>query len=193
MTHSAHLLSGIASRAFLLGILCAICSTTAVLLGIQDCQWWRLPNSSSIDIESFLLSTHAYMFAHLCALSEIHARFIIPHTIVGGALMTILGQVIRTSAMMQAGPSFNHQIESRGREDHELITTGLYSWSRHPSYIGLYLLFVGTQFMVGNKFAALFLAYVLWNLPSVEEDCLVNIFGLEYHAYTKQVSGCPFV
>lgn len=91
--------------------------------------------------------------------------------------MTILGQVIRTSAMMQAGPSFNHQIESRGREDHELITTGLYSWSRHPSYIGLYLLFVGTQFMVGNKFAALFLAYVLWVRSKRRIKCKFYLCG----------------
>lgn len=191
MAQSVHFLSGIASRAFLLGILCAICSTTAVLLGLQDSQWWRLPaylstmsifhflefyatarwNSPRAELDSFLLSTHAYMYAHLYALAEIvisaqcfpnwYARFVTPGTIVGGALLTILGQVIRTSAMMQAGLGFNHQIENQGREDHKLITTGLYSWSRHPSYIGLYLLFVGIQLMVGNKFAALFLAYAL--------------------------------
>lgn len=157
MAHGAHLLSGIASRAFLLGFLYAICSATALSLGIQDCGWWRLPAyvstmsifhflefyatarwiPSKAEIESFLLSTHAYMFARLCGISEIiissryfpdwHARLITPHTIVGGAILTILGQLVRTCAMVQAGRNFNHQTEYRRREDHKLITTGLYS------------------------------------------------------------------
>jgi protein-S-isoprenylcysteine O-methyltransferase len=192
MAHGTLLFPGIALRAFLLGILCATSATIAALLVSGDCRLWRLPayvsimstfhflefyvtarwNNPRAEIASFLLSTHDYKIAHSCGILEIaitsqifpgwHARLVTVHTIVGGAILTVLGQVVRTSAMVQSGYSFNHQVENEKREDHKLINTGLYSWSRHPSYIGLYFLFVGIQIMVGNKFSTLFLACFLW-------------------------------
>ncbi|TIA33345.1 hypothetical protein D6C78_07608, partial [Aureobasidium pullulans] len=162
-------------------------------------------NNPRAEIESFLLSKDGYIPAHLCGILEIaigsqafpdwYTRFVTSHTIVGGAVLTTLGQVIRTVAMMQAGHNFNHQIEKQSREDHELVTTGLYSWSRHPSYIGIYLLFVGIQVMVGNIIVGLFSASILWvcleRRIQFEEKCLVEIFGVAYLTYTKQVPRFP--
>lgn len=127
-------------------------------------------NNPKAEIESFLLSTYDYILAHLCAILEIvirsryppdqYARFVTLRPVVGGTV-AILGQAIRTSAMMQAGCNFNHHIEKQAREDHKLVVTGLYSWSRHPSYIGLYLLFVGAQAMVANYLVTILLACFL--------------------------------
>jgi len=213
MAQDTHLFSGIASRAFLLGFLCATCAIFASILISQDCRWWRLPaylsiisvfhylefyttarwNSPKAEIESFLLSTYAYMFAHLCGILEIaisshyfpdwYARLVTSHTIAGGAILTTFGQIIRSSAMMQAGKNFNHQVENRGREDHKLITTGLYSWSRHPSYIGLYLLFVGIQVMVGNKITVLFFACFLWVCLKRRIQCKSVQHGISLFSY----------
>lgn len=50
----------------------------------------------------------------------------------------IIGQTIRIVSMYTAGTNFNHEIEDYKRNDHKLITTGIYGWMRHPSYVGMF-------------------------------------------------------
>ena len=45
------------------------------------------------------------------------------------------------------------------RDDHVLITSGIYRWVRHPSYFGFFYWALGTQLVLGNHFS--FFAYVL--------------------------------
>ena len=62
-----------------------------------------------------------------------------------GLLICIMGEVIRKLAMLHAGRNFNHLVQSHKSRDHKLVTTGIYAWSRHPSYVGWFLWSVGTQ------------------------------------------------
>ena len=62
-----------------------------------------------------------------------------------GLVMCLLGEIIRKAAMLEAGRSFNHIVQSEKRADHQLVTSGVYSWCRHPSYAGWFIWSVGTQ------------------------------------------------
>lgn len=132
---------------------------------------WATVNAK---VSSYLLFSNgaAYNIAHASAMAEIiissvffpqwQTKLCNKYTIAAGLFLVILGQAVRSTAMAQAGRSFNHIPQRRKREDHVLVTSGIYAWSRHPSYFGYYWFAVGTQIMVGNKICAIIYAIVLW-------------------------------
>ncbi len=145
-------------------------------------------NPSDAKVSSFLLSANgsAYNIAHTAALTELLVRnwlysdykpawlrlpFEVPQvfptasstTAVGfGMAFIIVGQYVRTAAMAQAGNSFNHVVQSTKKDDHVLVTSGVYSFSRHPSYFGFFWWGLGTQLVLGNPICFPAYAVVLW-------------------------------
>lgn len=132
-------------------------------------------NTVNAKVSSYLLFSNgaAYNVAHAAAMLEIivsslllpdwQAKFCNPLTVTVGAVLVVLGQIVRSVAMAKAGKSFNHIPQKRKRDDHVLVTGGIYSWSRHPSYFGYYWFAVGSQIVVGNKICAVVYAVVLWS------------------------------
>lgn len=141
-------------------------------------------NTDVATIDAFLLSQNgaAYNFAHTFALTEcIVTRLVLPEayftrvaSIVGGfkiqvalgLFLVILGQSVRTVAMAQAGRSFNHTVQWKQKQDHVLVTEGLYSVFRHPSYFGFFWWALGTQLVLGNVVSFSLYALVLWRFFS---------------------------
>ena len=79
-----------------------------------------------------------------------------------GLFLMVLGQAVRSLAMVQAGANFTHTIQRRKREGHVLVTRGVYSVLRHPSYFGFFWWGLGTQLVLGNVVCFLGYAVVLW-------------------------------
>ena len=150
-------------------------------------------NPPDARISSFLLSSNgiAYNAAHTCALIEVLFRAVLAssslppqwHSLpfnmsvtlptlpievqIGlGVLLIAFGQYLRSAAMATAGTSFNHLIQSTKKDDHVLVTSGVYSLSRHPSYLGFFCWGVGTQVLVGNQICLLGYIVALWNFFS---------------------------
>ncbi|KAH9866557.1 hypothetical protein J1614_008247 [Plenodomus biglobosus] len=126
------------------------------------------------------------------------ARFHSPLVIALGIMMIVVGQFVRSTAMAQAGTNFNHIVQSRKNDGHELVTHGVYAYFRHPSYFGFFWWGIGTQVMLGNVFC--FFAYVgiLWfffmRRIAHEEKHLVEFFGDEYNEYKEQTrTWIPFI
>lgn len=164
-------------------------------------------NPTDAKVSSYLLFTNGqgYNIAHATAMLEITARYFLTHrgylnlqfvsqdfsrmTVVMGLFLVVLGQLFRSLAMKQAGTSFNHLVQTTKKEDHVLVTRGVYAISRHPSYFGFFWWGVGTQILLGNPFC--FLAYfsILWKFFNhrirVEEKHLVTFFDERYLAYRK--------
>jgi protein-S-isoprenylcysteine O-methyltransferase len=115
-----------------------------------------------------------------------------------GLALVVLGQAVRTAAMIQAGPSFNHHVQSHRESGHVLVTTGVYASLRHPSYFGFFWWALGTQLVMGNVISFVGYAAVLWRFFSRriqrEEEFLVRFFGQEYEDYRRRVGTMiPFV
>lgn len=69
-------------------------------------------------------------------------------------------------AMLQAGKNFNHKIQTSKQRDHELVTSGVYAYVRHPSYLGFWCWGLGTQVVAGNSICLAGYAVVLWRFFS---------------------------
>lgn len=100
--------------------------------------------------------------------------------LVGLAAM-VVGQIVRTLAMATAGSNFNHVVQSRHREGHVLITGGIYSLLRHPSYFGFFWWGLGSQLVLQNVFCFVGYALVLYrffNSRIKREYCLQHAHSL---------------
>lgn len=62
-----------------------------------------------------------------------------------GLLMVVFGECLRKAAMFTAGSNFNHVVQNEKSETHTLVTSGVYAWFRHPSYVGWFYWSIGTQ------------------------------------------------
>jgi len=170
-----------------------------------------LTNTSSAQISSFLLSSNgsAYTIAHTCSLIEtLLSSYFLPQSILPhaahttllslGLFLIILGQTVRATAMLTAGTNFSHIVRARKSPTHTLVTSGIYSILRHPSYFGFFWWGIGTQLVCGNVVCLVGYAVVLWKFferrIEGEEELLVRFFGAEYENYRKRTKvGIPFI
>ena len=153
------------------------------LFHFLEYQITALYNPTFATVSAFLLSQNgkAYNIAHSLAFLECflrHAFFskFLPQVRIGlekvpslrstwlivGVSMLLVGQVTRTVAMAHAGSNFNHTVQMRKRQGHVLVTDGIYSWIRHPSYFGFFWWGLGSQVVLGNAFCLIGYAVVLW-------------------------------
>ncbi len=82
-------------------------------------------------------------------------------------------------------------------EKTELISSGIYAYSRNPAFLGFDFIYIGILFMFFNwiLFTITLFAVIILHLQivNVEEDFLTAAFGEEYVAYRKKAGryfGC---
>ncbi|KAI8056699.1 Isoprenylcysteine carboxyl methyltransferase family-domain-containing protein [Syncephalis plumigaleata] len=163
-------------------------------------------NTSKVNLDSFLIDhSTAYHVANGAGILEFVIEWLLTPEwkhigwwTIAGFLLVVIGQVARTLAMATAGRSFNHQVQSRRRLDHQLITWGIYSWMRHPSYFGFYFWALGTQLMLANPFSFVAFLFVLHRFfadrIAFEERALLRFFGQDYYEYKQRVGTMiPFI
>lgn len=130
-----------------------------------------------------------------------------PYAAIVGIALMVMGQSVRTAAMVEAGKSFNHLVQYKKRDDHHLVTTGVYSWFRHPAYFGFFWYVIGTQLVMANPICLVLLSYATWRFFShripreylewclyflcadwylEEEKFLVGFFGQAYIDYSDR-------
>ncbi|KAF1961888.1 prenyl cysteine carboxyl methyltransferas-like protein Ste14 [Byssothecium circinans] len=166
-------------------------------------------NTPTALVSSFLLTNgDRYRQAHTVALVETfftslflpswQARVNPPWVIALGLAMIVVGQAVRSTAMAQAGTNFNHQVQSRKSDGHELVTRGLYAHFRHPSYFGFFWWGIGTQVALGNTISFIAYTAILWYFfkkrITHEEKHLLEFFGEDYKAYRARTRvWIPFI
>jgi protein-S-isoprenylcysteine O-methyltransferase len=112
--------------------------------------------------------------------------------------MVIAFQALRTIAMYTAASNFTHQIAEHKTESHELVTTGVYAYLRHPSYCGWFWWAIGTQLLLANPICVVGYAAAAWRFFDdrirYEEETLREYFGENYVRYAaKTGAGIPFI
>jgi len=68
--------------------------------------------------------------------------------------------------MIEASSNFSHKIATEKKSTHELVTSGVYSLVRHPSYFGFFWWGVGTQVFLANPLSTVVFMAVLWRFFS---------------------------
>ena len=166
-------------------------------------------NTPAASVGSFLLTANwpAYAIAHAAAFAECGLRLTLfkhvlpaslPLCLVAGSVVVLVGQGVRSAAMIEAGRSFNHTIQRQKADTHALVTSGIYAHLRHPSYFGFFWWAIGTQLVLGNTVCLVGYAAVLWRFFSArirhEEQLLVRFFGSDYTKYRERVgTKIPFI
>lgn len=115
-----------------------------------------------------------------------------------GVVMCITGEALRKSAMFTAKTNFNHTVQFVKRPDHELVTHGVYSICRHPSYVGWFYWSIGTQITLLNPVCIIIYTLASWTFfrerVYAEELTLLTFFGPQYVEYQKKVgTGLPYI
>ena len=114
-----------------------------------------------------------------------------------GALFCLAGQAFRIGAFVAARSNFNHLIQLNRKSSHQLVRSGVYSLSRHPSYLGFFLTQVGNQLLLMNLFSQLLSVLVTYRffLFRIEfEEVTLHHFFPDYAAYVRETGiGIPFM
>ncbi len=155
-------------------------------------------NPKKVHKESFIINNgSSYTVAHTIAIIEAAVEYVFFPNFkksfswikIIGLILLVGGQIIRSWAMITAGKSFSHLIVIKKSNEHELVTHGIYSVFRHPSYTGFFWWAVGTQLVLVNPIALVGFIIILWMFFSkrieFEEKYLISFFGERYENYRK--------
>ena len=156
--------------------------------GIRTRQIGRRKEKSIHTVE--VLMSIATLGAHMAQLMSIafgwshlpaNARFT-------GFLMGLLGDGIFLLSVLCMKDSWRAGIPDKDRT--ELVTTGIYRYSRNPAFLGFDLMYAGVLLLYGNLLTLGFsvFAMVMLHLQILQEErYLVHAFGAPYQAYCRQV------
>ena len=203
-------------HAFGLGLILALSTSSVRLFGwyvtvlaffhVSEYMTTALTNSKTLTLESFLLDhSREYHMAAGLSLVEFAVEWYffgaykVPNWIsMFGLVMVLCGEFTRKLSMITAATNFHHYVQERRQRDHELVTHGIYSWFRHPSYVGWFYWSIGTQVMLCNPVCIIGYSFASWKFFEgrihYEEICLLNFFGESYREYQKKVpTGLPFI
>ncbi|HLG86600.1 MAG TPA: isoprenylcysteine carboxylmethyltransferase family protein [Alphaproteobacteria bacterium] len=106
-----------------------------------------------------------------------------------GVALAILGGALRLWPVHVLGNRFSGLVAIQ--KDHTLLTTGIYSVIRHPSYLGLLVNMLGWGLAFGNWVGVLLAAVMVPPLVArmnAEERLLQSQFGAEYDAFRARTS-----
>ncbi|MGX1984147.1 protein-S-isoprenylcysteine O-methyltransferase Ste14 [Thermolongibacillus altinsuensis] len=109
-------------------------------------------------------------------------------TYIIGLILFVCGGYLRVKAKKDLQGYFSHSLKID--QNHQLITTGLYRYVRHPAYLGTTLVLISTS-LIFNSWIGFFLVVLLSPLGikriQNEEKMLIDKFGDDYISYSKQV------
>ena len=110
-----------------------------------------------------------------------------------GCILGILGVGVFVISILTMRDSWRAGVPND--EKTELVTTGIYAYSRNPAFLGFDLIYLSILFMFFNwgLLVITVLTVVMFHLQivKVEEDFLIKAFGEEYMEYRKKV--CRYI
>lgn len=104
-----------------------------------------------------------------------------------GLIIYLLGLLIRWASIIQLKKSFT--VDVAINKEHDLKTDGLYKFVRHPSYLGLFLIFFGLSVSMNSMYSFLVICIPVFLVIQyriyVEEAVLLEEFGEKYREYVR--------
>lgn len=160
----------------------------------------QLSSSSALLSPAYLIAMGFSLLEYLLSLNmfpDVKQQFL-NCTIIIGLVGILLGELVRKMAWLTARHAFTHCIQFAKRPNHSLITSGVYSWCRHPGYLGWFLWALSTQVLLANPISFIAFSVVTWRFFSVriavEDNTLNFFFGAKFRQYRgKTWSGIPFI
>ena len=106
-----------------------------------------------------------------------------------GVVLGVLGDTVFIISVLTMRDNWRAGVAEDAKT--ELVTEGIYQYSRNPAFLGFDLVYIGILLMFYNTglFEITLLVILLLHLQivNVEEDFLIATFGQEYVEYRKKV------
>ena len=105
-----------------------------------------------------------------------------------GFCVGMLGDIIFLLSVLCMKDSWRAGIPDK--EKTELVTTGIYRYSRNPAFLGFDFMYIGVLLMYCNPLTAVFSLFAIITLHLQilqEEQYLTGAFGTAYQKYMEQV------
>lgn len=137
----------------------------------------RLMSIATVGIVPAQLMSIGFGWSHLPA----GARFT-------GFCVALLGDIIFLVSVLCMKDSWRAGIPDQDRT--ELVTDGIYAFSRNPAFLGFDLQYIGVMLMFCNLLTGMFTVFAIVMLHRQilqEERYLTAAFGEEYRAYQRRV------
>lgn len=100
----------------------------------------------------------------------------------------MLGDLIFLLSVLCMKDSWRAGIPDKDKT--ELVTSGIYRFSRNPAFLGFDMMYIGVLLMYCNLLTGFFTAFAMVTLHLQilqEEKYLAGVFGKEYREYRKRV------
>ncbi|NOZ50448.1 MAG: isoprenylcysteine carboxylmethyltransferase family protein [Chloroflexi bacterium] len=132
-------------------------------------------------------------FYHLAViLSSLYAVWSIPINrtlaFAGGLVLIALGAITLATGMIE----FRSLQRSCGQDTSQLITTGIYRWSRNPQFMGCLFYLLGLSLIGRSGFAFLLTGaaslVIYWYTVRLAEPYLERLYGDEYRSYKARTA-----
>jgi protein-S-isoprenylcysteine O-methyltransferase Ste14 len=142
-----------------------------------------------MDLRSFLFKKRSYTPIPIVLAVLYFSQLKYPFSVYGAAFI-VLGELIRLSAVRYAGG----RTRTTKVGANSLCTSGPYSRTRNPLYIGNVFIYSGVVLLSGGIYMFQLLAVVIFYfifqysmIISLEEEKLSTVFGQDYSEYKNNV------
>lgn len=101
-----------------------------------------------------------------------------------GVVIGMIGDFVFLSAVLTMRDSWRAGIPAEDKT--ELVTSGIYSWSRNPAFLGFDCMYIGICMLYCNPFTILFslFAIIMLHMQILQEEkYMLDTFGTDYSAY----------
>jgi protein-S-isoprenylcysteine O-methyltransferase Ste14 len=157
--------------------------------GLQAMQFGKIDKTDFL-IPPVALVYFYSVFAHAFGLPQISTQTFFQSELVAwlGVFFCLIGLLLLLWSLLSFGRSFRIgiDIEQAG----QLVTTGIFDYSRNPIYVAFALILFGQFLIFPNWILLVYLGAAIWLFHRQvlrEEDYLKIHYGDDYNAYCDQV------
>lgn len=189
-----HIQTALDNPAAIIGLRLLILFHVLELTGVL---WFR---PSQLEPDSLLLYNGvAFQIAMALLLGELFLENWLFHSwkvsvssilLIPKILLTCLGLGIRFVAFWNLGSDFDHALYGK-RDERRLVTSGIHSLERHPSYVGFLVFTVGLNAVMFNPINLVLFGTALFYFYKrrirIEERLMAQTFGEQFSAYVARV------
>ena len=108
-----------------------------------------------------------------------------------GSIILALGFTCALSAILLCRKKRTTVNPLKPEEATSLVTSGIFSFTRNPMYLGLFIVITSTSIFFGAWFGLIILCFFVWyiNIFQIipEEEALQKLFGKKFEEYTQNV------
>jgi len=142
-----------------------------------------------------MIETGLKISSYVIALADIISiiccqKIFSPFVSIGGLIFATLGTGIFIKAVTDMKNNWRAGISKKDKT--ELVTNGIYGWSRNPAFLGFDLTYIGILIAFLNLplliITVITVTVFHFQIVNVEEDFLLDRFGQEYIDYKKSVN-----